>query len=368
LLDFAKKHKRDPNLIHILARPDDEEYVEGFEDRITKHEKSLEPQETEFLLRFSSIFESLLSMTDKEHVKTGLELVRKEMKSVTESKSRLLEFQDKDGTRLRWRYWSEIWDKLSSAQKGTKRKPAGVDPGLTESFGEDVFRITQYYWNLIIRYLRYEGSQYWLEEIPSYEIGQFFIKNSASILPYATIQMDLMLISDEVDYVTHEKWNEFLEVTNDITLLERYSGGFEIGGIFSQAMTSLVNKEFEVSAILALIGLDYAMAEVLPIIRPGFTGSTPGKRIPVVRKEFKVRGKLNLMDKEYHDSWDVIMHERNKTGLLFLRNRVVHEELKLSSSDNVLRSDILEMIKTARLLAYRLTAWKKQQSQNKQYS
>jgi hypothetical protein len=370
LLAFATKNKRDPNLIHVLARTDDEEYDGDFEDRLSRYKKILEPKEVEVLTAFGNMFAPLLASAGADELAHSLEILNNQLPMMIKAQANYTKSQDSDGKKLRWRYWKEISENITKIFAGTKKKPQNVDPESTELFGEDLFHLLRHYWNLVIRYLRYERLQYWLEEFPSYELGQFYINNSVTVncnvvIPCVSIRMELMLITDEIEYLDQEKWIETIQTTQDMQLLEKYSGGFEIGGIFSQSLRSLIDREFENAVILALIGLDSAMSEIMQIIRPGFKGSTPGQRIPVVRKEFKVRGMLDFSEDDFDSSWNIMMNGKEKKGLLFLRNEVVHDDRKLPSSDSDLRADILQMIKTARLLAYRLSIWKRTQPKRK---
>jgi len=370
LFEYVKRYREKPDAIHVLARPDDEKFEQDFEER---RKKSGEPELSEEEKKAVSILQRLirrLKLDSKDAMPPEMfRVIGEELGHLAETRAESLKRNDKSGRLLRMHRWSKLNDLVSRISTGKVRRPQDVDFAITESFAKDLFFTFRHYWNLIVRYLKYERMQFWMREVAAHEYGMFFINNpvvcdGTEIVPYATVQMDLLLLTREEQYLTKDDWKDVQSVTAEIQNLERLAGGFQIGGVFSQAFQSLTDQEYETAVILGLIALDTAMTDLLTIIKPKYAHSTPGPKVPVVKKYFESGNRLGLTETEWDQTWSLISNDR-RHGLLELRNEIVHEGKKLAHNDPKTRTDVLERLSAARLMAFRISVWTKMQPRRK---
>ena len=369
LIRYARTTQEEPADVYMLVRPGDEQFDADVKDRLSRTGKPDLHHDQKMMLRTLLHFvREVLPQEQTQDPSAILNRASQLMSHMAKTQADYYRRIDKYGKRLRFAEWARLSRELGRVSRGAARKPAGIDMKSTEVFFKDLFHIFQHFWNLVIRYLKYERMQHWMAEVPNYEYGLFYVNNSVKwggmveVVPYAHVQTDLMLLTDEAQYVDADGWLDVVKTTNDENELKRLAGGFELGGIFSQAYESLTNREYETSVILALIGLDVAMTDALLSIEPARAHSTPGPKIPIIKEYFAGKGKLGLTDEEWKKNWNLVSNRGTKEpeGLLEIRNDVVHSGRKLPLTDAGLRQRILERMSASRLIAYRLSMWTKE--------
>jgi len=246
--------------------------------------------------------------------------------------------------------------------------PSGINPDATYLFAKDLFHIIMSHWNNIIRYLKYELTQYWLEEYPIYAAGLFYIKNKVTldgkeILPYSTafVRQDIL----KHHLIDEKKWKSVTSELQDGNVFKTYQLDWTVDGILSQAFSHLVNDELPAAIILGGVALEEAMTRVLyHVNRNEYEKGGLGEKIRKVNRLIGAEAfGYNIADWK-HD-WKLLNAGNKNTGngLVQIRTRIQHPEID-SEKIMISRVEVAERILASQRICRALLKWDRYQREN----
>ena len=256
-------------------------------------------------------------------------------------------------------------DLIKHDPKGIRLKK--LDVSAVEAFGTDLFLLFRFHMNKFLRLLRYSRQQYWIEEIPEYESGYFYIDNEVSfdgngpLIPIIRHHHAIDRIPEDF-VIDLSEWADIREILSDDYKLSEHVDSFTLGGIFSQAVMAIEDEHVETAVILGLVGLEAAMSDVLEYFY-GESGTlgTAGEKCRIIKCLLKAGNLHGVTNKE----WRAIEGEpkpgfqkgdyRNyHDGLIPVRNGVQHRGERIPSDQ---MSRVVDFVATARRVSYRLGMW-----------
>lgn len=249
----------------------------------------------------------------------------------------------------------------------SKDKSAKCDVTAVETFGNDFYEIFRHCMNLLVRFLKYDQGQFWLEELEP-GVDYFYIDTEVKmdgkgpLIPLSrhkhSIEMlDATFLLSEDEWVTIKKELQ----KYDVLIESRLS----IGRIFTQAEIALVDTHFEAAIVIAHVAFEASMNRVLEYF---FTEKIPhgfGRKVGLLQFILERASLAGLDSETYHDLWRLIdgkpkPNKRNprkpwdyEDGLLPIRNNLQHR----TEFPEISSKRVGEYISAARRLARHFDRW-----------
>jgi hypothetical protein len=250
---------------------------------------------------------------------------------------------------------------LSEVKKGSRKLPEGVDPTSVGEFANDLFNIVTGFWNNIVKYLKYEEAQYWVNEYPPHAAGLFFIRNRVTfdgeeLLPHMTAHVRQQMI--KYNQIDNAKWKRIVAATKDGNKLQELQMEWTVDGILSQALAHLTQNELTAAIVLSCVALEEALTRALYHIDPeNYESGGLGAKLG------KAKGKINRIELEYdEESWTKdfnLLTTNNKQtgkGLDDIRKRIQHPEVGLDKAIPS-RAEVAARVLAAQRMCRALLKW-----------
>ena len=154
-----------------------------------------------------------------------------------------------------------------------------------EEFGNHFFLIAKEAINTLIRHLKYNHSQFWLEEIVEDSPGYFYIQNEVfmdgkgPLIPVAR-HLNTINMLDSMFLISLEDWNQ---IRNELHAREKLDA-LTIGRILTQAERSLQENYLEAAVVISHVALEAALTNLIEYMLDGKSSpATIGKKVAFIQ-------------------------------------------------------------------------------------
>jgi hypothetical protein len=324
-----KRYTRDQELVDYMKRSTKDWKPKDLEDKTSK----------KLLVSMAKEMEEATSRKKRNDVEEF------DLSSYTTALSHFMENFDQDGRMLRSFQHSSMRDEVKVSHPFRKRTPKGFSYEAAKKFAEDMFYIFRYYMNSVIRYLKYNYYQYWLNEVPESDLGYFYLVHEVSygngaflglrkhediMIPTASHFANIPLIRDDFSLIRKDDWKRIVSDIGSFDTVQEKAAETSASGIFSLSMSEMVSSNLEKAYILAVIGLEEAVKEFYEQIDNLGTSSLKAKWL---RKSQGIYETIEDLRKsiDYHELGFPDENAYKKTmdavlDLIHQRNAIVHRK------------------------------------------
>lgn len=305
---------------------------------------------------------ALQGTLDQEDIEEAVELLKDAQQTLA---SPIVEEDEGTAIELRLRKYYAILGALREMKEGKRRMPQGVDPDAARVFAEDLYSLLISFWNRIVRYLKYEESQYWLNEYPEYGSGLFFIRNRVTldgdeIVPYGTAQVRQEILRENL--IDLNRWEGIAAATKDERNLREREIDWTVSGILSQALSHLVANELLSAIVLSCVALEEAMTMSLHHVDPeNYDAGGLGAKAAKVKDLIGCK-RVGYDRSAWENDWTFLQSGEKETGmgLIQIRQRLQHPEVGMSKAIPE-RSDVAKRVLAAQRMCRALLDWDRKQ-------